>query len=180
MEAEELKAKQAEQTNKQINTETNKRRNEQHPPENPTNTTPRPKAKAKSGPSPNKNLLPPIPPFPDGGKASGSTDNPESTPPPKGPRGRPAQTQPTTNTVPPPVRKDNTKHPTPKATPKTKPRPNPRHDTDFDCNSISPHLSPPPTPIQPATFLGAATLRTGWAIRARGLLLRGVALRPEL
>ena len=51
----------------------------------------RPKAKSKTGPSPNRNQS--LPPFPTGEKASGSQDNPESTHEPKGKAGRPTNTQ---------------------------------------------------------------------------------------
>ena len=76
----------------------------------------RPKAKAKTGPSPKTNL----PPFPTGKKASGSQDkpknnNPESYHESKGKRGRPRNPQPNPNTQgPPPVKKDNLKKRNPK------------------------------------------------------------------
>ena len=120
----------AEQKSKQrIKEEENKRRNEQR--EEPV--TPRAKAKAKSGPSPNRPSpkaspmkLKPVPIFPDGGeKASGSTNNPESGHEPKGPSGRPSNTQPT-NQVP-PVKKTTTKQESPK------------HDTDWDHSKSKAH-----------------------------------------
>ena len=51
----------------------------------------RPKAKSKTGSSPNRNQN--LPPFPTGEKATGSQDNPESTHEPKGKAGRPTNTQ---------------------------------------------------------------------------------------
>ena len=93
----------------------------------------RPKAKAKTGPSPKTNL----PPFPTGEKAPGSQDkpknnNPESDHEPKGNPGRQRNTQgpKSNNQGPPPARKDNKEKP--KANPI--PTPNPKHDTDVDNN----------------------------------------------
>ena len=94
----------------------------------------RPKAKAKTGPSPRTNL----PPFPTGEKASGSQDNPQSTHEPKGNPGRPKNTQgPKPNTQgpqsnnqgPPPVRKTKNKD---KSNPNPIPTPSPKHDTDVN------------------------------------------------
>ena len=81
----------------------------------------RPKAKAKTGPSPNRNQS--LPPFPTGEKASGSQDNPESTHEPKGKAGRPTNTQaktknqkdifkekPKTQAKPNPIKKKQTRH----------------------------------------------------------------------
>ena len=78
----------------------------------------RPKAKSKTGPSPNRNQN--LPPFPTG-------DNPESTHEPKGKAGRPTNTQAKTKAQgPPPVQKD---------TFDKKSRKKPNHDTEVDNNT---------------------------------------------
>ena len=85
---------------RKVQEEERRRRNEQREED----LTPRARAKTKSGPSskkpppkkPSPQKLEPVPPFPDGGAtASGSTHNPESAHEPKGPSGRPSNTQPT-------------------------------------------------------------------------------------
>ena len=119
------KAQQREQTIKQkMKDEENRRRNdEREPPVTPD----RAKAKAKSGPSPNR--LAKTPPYPEGGElASGSTDNPESAHEPKGRRGRLANTQPK-NQVP-SVRKSIEKHK----------QETPKHDTEWDNSKSKAHL----------------------------------------
>jgi len=87
----------------------------------------RPKAKSKTGPSPNRNQS--LPPFPTGEKASGSQDNPESTHEPKGKAGRPTNTQAKTK-----VQKDIFKE-KPKTQAKAKAKANPKHDTEVDNNT---------------------------------------------
>ena len=97
----------------------------------------RAKAKAKTGPSPKKNIdtLPKVPPFPTGEKPSGSQDKPknnnlESEHESKGKRSRPRNNQgPKPNTQwPPPVKKDRIN----KEKPNTNPTSNPKHDTDVN------------------------------------------------
>ena len=119
---------------RKIQEEENARRNAQR---EPPVTPDRPKPQAKSGPSPKKpspkpspKKLEPVPIFPaGGGKASGSTYNPESAHEPKGPSGRPSNIQPTNQG--PPVKTDAETKPTAKAKAKAKGRPkaNPDRDT---------------------------------------------------
>ena len=98
----------------------------------PTTPDKNARAKAKTGPSPKK--PPPVPPFPTGERASGSQDNPEYTHEPKGPRGRPANTQAKAKA------KAKSKGPDIKVDTKTKPEQpppknnKPNHDTDRDVN----------------------------------------------
>ena len=103
------------------NTEHNTDHKNEQTPDN------RPKAKAKTGPSPNRNQN--LPPFPTGEKASGSQDNPESTHEPKGKAGRPTNTQAKAK-----VQKDIFKE-KPKTQAKPNPRKNPKHDTEVDNNT---------------------------------------------
>ena len=84
----------------------------------------RPKAKSKTGPSPNRNQN--LPPSPTGERASGSQENPESTHEPKGKAGRPTNTQAKTK-----VQKYIFKE-KPKTQAKPNPRKNPKHDTEVD------------------------------------------------